>query len=135
MNAPYTPYHPKWHRERMPIFWWLKRWNYTKFITRELTSLAVAYTVLLLVAEAWSRARGASWTRFEEWLARPAVLAFHCVVLAFLLIHTVTWLGLAPRALVVRLGRTRVPDGMVLAGHYAAWIVASAFVAWMVLGG
>jgi fumarate reductase subunit C len=53
--------------------------------------------------------------------------------LAGLLFHTLTWLHLAPRAMVVRLGGRRVPDAMVLLGQYAAWAGASALVAWVLL--
>src|SRR3990172_8684668 len=92
VNARHTTFHPKWHRERMPIFWWLRKWNYTKFITRELTSLAVAYTALLLVVEIACAARGEGpWSRLEAWLRSPAVLVFHGIVLLFLLVHSVTW--------------------------------------------
>ena len=44
-NPRYEPYHPKWYRKRVPIFWWLENLAYVKFITRELTSLAVGYAV------------------------------------------------------------------------------------------
>lgn len=129
-NPRYTPYHPKWYRRRMPIFWWLGRLSYTRFITRELTSLAVAYTALFLLAALWTLGRGAAdWAAFLARLAHPGWLAFHAVVLCFLLFHTVTWLGLAPKALVVKLGGRRLPDAAVIAGHYAAWAAASALVA------
>jgi len=135
VNARRTTFHPKWHRERMPIFWWLRKWNYTKFITRELTSFAVGYAALFFLAQIACAARGEeSWSRLQAWLRTPAVLAFHGIALLFLLIHSVTWLNLAPRALSMRLGGRRVPSGAVLAGHYAAWLLASAAVAWVLVG-
>lgn len=125
----YTPYHPRWHRRRMPIFWWLGRPNYIRFIVRELTSLAVAYTVLFLLAAIWALGRGPeSWALLVSRLGHPEWLALHGVVLLFLLFHTVTWLGLAPKALVVRLGGRRLPDRAIVAGHYLAWAAASALV-------
>lgn len=136
-NPRYTPYHPKWYRRRMPIFWWLGRLSYTRFITRELTSLAVAYTALFLLVALWTLARGeAAWTELLGRLRHPGWLAFHGLVLLSLLFHTVTWLGLAPKALVLRVGRRRLPDGAVLAAHYLAWAAASALVlAFFFLGG
>jgi fumarate reductase subunit C len=136
MNPAYQPYHPKWHRKRMPIFWWLGQLPYVKFITRELTSLAVGYAVLLLLAEVWAVARGAAaHARFLGFLAAPPVLAFHIFVCAALVFHSVTWLNLAPKALVVRLGGRRLPDWMVVAGHYFLWLVASLVVVWYLHGG
>lgn len=127
LNPAHTRHHPRWHRRRMPIFWWLRKWRYFRFIARELTSVLVAYAVLLLLAEVLAVARGPdAHAAFRAWLARPPVLIAHAVVLLGLLFHTVTWLNLAPRALVVRLGRRRIPPRAVLVAHYAAWIGVSA---------
>ena len=63
---------------------------------------------------------------------RPVVY-FHVLVLIVVLFHAITWLNLAPQALVVRLAGRRVPDGRVLLGHYAAWLAASALVVWLLL--
>ena len=134
MNRSYSEYHPKWYRRRIPIFWWIRRFAYTKFIAREMTSLGVAYAALLLLAFTWALARGpiafGSLMELLQW--RPLVF-FHVFILVVLLFHTVTWLNLAPKALVMRLGRRRVPDAMVLLGHYLAWLVASAGVVWLLL--
>lgn len=130
-NPHHVPYHPKWHRARLPIFWWLKKLAYSKFITRELTSLAVCYAGILLLVQVWVLSRGpAAHQRFTELLASPVMLVFHGLVLAALLFHSVTWFNLAPQALVVRVGRRRVPDAAVLAGHYAAWVAATLLVVW-----
>ncbi len=134
VRPTYRLYHPRWHRERMPIFWWLRKLSYVKFITRELTSLAVAYTATLLLVQIRVLGRGAeAHDRLLAWLAAPPLRLLNAVVLAFLLFHTVTWLNLAPKALVIRLGRRRLPDGLVLAGHYLAWLAATALVAWYLL--
>ena len=39
-QAAYTPYHPRWHRQRISTYWWLERPSYFLFILRELSSLA-----------------------------------------------------------------------------------------------
>ncbi len=135
MNPEYKLYRPRWYRQRLPIFWWLRRPAYTKFISRELTSVFVAYTALLLLLQVLMLLRGAeAYAAFAGWLARPWVVGLHLFVLLVLLFHSVTWLNLAPKALVLKLGRQRVPDVAVLLGHYAAWLGASALVAWLVLG-
>ncbi len=136
MSAGYKLYHPKWHRRRMPIFWWLGRLAYTRFIARELTSLAVAYAALLLLVQVWAMGRGEeAYARLLEVLASVPAVLVHTLLLAALLFHSFTWLSLAPRALVVRLGRRRLPDGLVLAAHYLAWIAASAAIGWLLLSG
>ncbi len=134
-NPEYELFHPKWYRKRLPIFWWLERPAYAKFIARELTSLAVGYAALLIMLEIWVLSRGPeAHERFRSLLSSAPVLVFHGVVLLFLLFHSVTWFNLAPKALSVRLGRRRVPDAVVLAGHYASWLIATALVVWYLLG-
>ena len=134
-NPKYELYHPKWYRKRYPIFWWLERIAYTKFITRELTSLAVGYAAMLLMLQVWVLSRGPeAYDRFRGLLQSPPVLIFHGIVLSFLLFHSITWFNLAPKALVLRLGHRRVPDAAVLIGHYAAWLTATALVVWYLVG-
>ncbi len=127
---------PRWHREPMPIFWWLGRAAYVRFILRELTSLFVAYAAVVLVLQVRALGAGEGETaRFQAWLGAPGTVAFHGFVLLALLFHSATWFGLAPRALVLRVRGRRVPEAAVLAGHYFAWAAASALLAWAVAGG
>lgn len=134
-REPYRRYRPRWHRERMPIFWWLGKASYVGFIARELTSLAVAYTALLLVCQVRAlRAGEEAAERLAAWLASPWALALHGAVLVVLLLHTLTWLHLAPKAMLVKLGGRRVPGAAILAGHYAGWLAASLLVGWILVG-
>ncbi|MFQ5889689.1 MAG: fumarate reductase subunit C [Gemmatimonadota bacterium] len=136
VNERYRLYHPKWHRRRIPIFWWLGKASYTRFIARELTSLFVAYAAVVLAVQLLALARGeAAYSRFAAWLGSGPVLVAHGIVLLVVLFHTITWLSLAPKALVIRLRGRRLPDRVVVAGHYTGWAAASALVAWFLLGG
>jgi len=51
------------------------------------------------------------------------------------LYHSITWFNLSPKAMVVRLGRFRVPDLMIAGGNYAAWFVISGIIAWAYVTG
>lgn len=134
-NPKYELYHPKWYRKRYPIFWWLERFSYRRFIARELTSLAVGYAAVLVVVQVWVLARGPqAFERYVQILGSPAMLAFHGLMLVALLFHSVTWLNLAPKALVLRLRHRRVPDAAVLVGHYVGWLAATALVIWYLAG-
>ena len=135
MIPVYRPYHPRWHRDRMPIFWWIGRASYVRFIARELTSLAVGWAAGALVVVLAAIGRGeAAYHRLFELLGSPWVIAWHALVLAGLLFHTVTWLNLAPTALVLKLRGRRVSDRAVVAAHYAAWAAVSALVVFLVVG-
>jgi fumarate reductase subunit C len=136
VNPGDTRHHPRWYRRRIPIFWWLGKVSYTRFIIRELTSLAVGYAALVLVLQVWCLARGPeSYDRFVSWLQLRPVVALHIVVLGVLVYHSATWLSLAPKALVLRLAGRRLPGAVVLSMHYAGWLVASAAVLWLLLAG
>ena len=135
VKSTYSPYHPRWYRRRIPIFWWLGKFTYTKFIFRELTSLAVLYAALLLLVQVGALHRGPeAYSRFLELLQSPAVLIVNTVAFAALLFHTTTWLGLAPKAMVIQVGNHRLPNRVVLLAHYAAWIGVSILLIWGLLG-
>lgn len=132
----YREYHPRWIRPRMSTYWWLGSPSYLAFILRELSSVFVAWFVLYLLM--LIRATGQGDVRYQEFLAwsrSPIVLALNLVTLLFIVFHAITWFNLAPKAMVVRVGRTRVPGILIAASNYLAWVVASAVIAWLVLGG
>jgi len=87
---------------------------------------------LLLLVHAISAGRD-SYARFLDWNANPLVVSVNVVAFIFLLLHAVTWLNLAPRAIVLHVRGRRVPTRAVLVGHYAAWLVVSAVIAWVVM--
>lgn len=125
---------PRRYVRPVPTFWWLRRRSYLLFVLRELSSVFVAWFVvyLLLLVDA-IHTGGEEYARFLDWSGHGWVLALNMVSLAFVLLHTVTWFGLAPRAMVVRLRGRRVPARTILAGHYLLWLLLSAAVAWVVL--
>lgn len=135
-RAPPTEYHPRWLRPRMSTYWWLRRWTHLRFILRELSSVFVAWFVvyLLLLLRA-TRDGATSYTQFLEWSASPAVVFANVVAFGFVVFHAVTWFNLAPKAMVVRFGGRRVPGVLVAGSNYAAWVIASAGLAWLLLGG
>ncbi len=135
MNPDYKKYHPKWYCRRIPIVWWKGNPAYIKFIVRELTSVCVAYAAIVLLVQVGLLARGVeAYNGFLSWLRSPIVIVIHIFVLLAVLFHTVTWLNLAPKALVVRLRGRRVPDSAILTAHYLGWLGASGLVVWIMLG-
>ena len=73
-TAIYTEYHPRWYRRRVSVWWWLESRPYTLFVTRELTSLAVAYFAFLFLWKLDALAAGPeSYARFLEWMRNPAL--------------------------------------------------------------
>jgi fumarate reductase subunit C len=132
----YTLYHPKWYRRRLSVWWWLEKGSYTIFVLRELTSVCVGLAAVVTIWLAWAVAQGPE--AYAQALARLGAPAFSLVnlaVLGALLFHALTWFHLAPKAMVVRLGGRRLPDGVVVALNYLAWVVVSAAAGWAMLRG
>ncbi|HXB53220.1 MAG TPA: fumarate reductase subunit C [Vicinamibacteria bacterium] len=138
MSSParYTPYHPKWYRRRVSVWWWLETSSYTGFVLRELTSVFVAIFALVLLWELRALAQGpAAYAAFLARLRTPAFLILHAVAFLFVLFHSVTWFNLAPKAMAVRIRGKRVPDLVVAGLNYGAWLFLSVIVAFILLRG
>src|SRR5205814_1093284 len=130
----YTEFHPRWYRKPVSTWWWLDRASYLLFILREVSSVFIAYFVTVTLLQISALARGPdAYARFQARMTWPAVIALNVVALAFVTYHAVTWFNLAPKALVVHLRGKPVPGGVIAASNYAAWLVASLVVTWVLL--
>ena len=121
------------YRRPVPIWWWVRKRSYFVFVMRELSSIFVAWLVVYLLMFLYAVGRGESaYTDFLDWASTPWVVALNVVALLFLALHVVTWFNLTPQAMDVRMGSRRVPAAAVIASQYAALVVVSAFVFWLV---
>ncbi len=134
MSAPvnYTLHHAKWYRRRVSVWWWLKQRAYTLFVIRELTSLAVAYFSIIFLWKLSAIACCAdAYAAFLEQMKHPVFIVLNTIALILILFHSFTWFNLAPKAMVVRFGGKRLPDRLIQATNYLAWIGATAVVIWL----
>ena len=135
-TGSYTKYHPRWYRPRVSVYWWLGQWHYLKFILRELSSVFVAFVVVMTLLQLRALRSGPeTYARFEQQLKTPGMIALSIVSLFFVVFHTVTWFNLTPRAMSVRVRGKRVPEWLVAAPNYALWIVVSGTVALFLVRG
>jgi fumarate reductase subunit C len=133
-STGYKPFHPRWYRRRVSVYWWLGEWHYLKFILREISSVFVAVFVIEMLLLIHAVRQGpAAYEHYLQSMGNPAVLLLNVVSLFFVVFHTITWFNLAPSAMPVRMGGKRVPDVLVAAPSYVAWVVVSAVVAWLLL--
>jgi fumarate reductase subunit C len=131
-----TGYLPKAYRPRISTYWWLARWAYLKFILREISSVFVAWIVVVILLQIRAIDRGpAAYLEFQSWLRNPFVLALNIISVFFILFHAVTWFNLAPKAMVVRARGKRIPGAAIATSNYAAWVLISAAIAWIALRG
>ncbi|MGH2399044.1 MAG: fumarate reductase subunit C [bacterium] len=124
------------YRRPVPLLWWLGTPAYVRFAIRELTCVFIAaYVILLLILIVRIAAGPAAYEAYLRWLQSPALVAFHVVALAAAVYHTLTWLRLAPLAVVVRVRGRRVPPSAIIGGNVAAWIAISVVLGWIILRG
>jgi len=129
-----SEFHPRWYRARVSTYWWLKSRSNLKFILRELSSVFVAWFVIMLMLQIRALSQGPeAYQEFQEWLQTPMLIALNGITLSFVLFHAITWFNLAPKAMVVRLRGRRVPDLVITGSNYLLWFMASAGVAWLLL--
>lgn len=121
------------YKKEIQIFWWTKKWSHLKFILRELTSLVVMATCLeiLLLTYALLYEPDASYWRIIEYLSHPLAIVFNIFVLGGLIFHSATWFNLAPKAMEIKIGKTRIPGFVIVGSNYGAWIVISALIFWI----
>lgn len=130
----YAEFHPRWYRPPTSVYWWLGQWRYLKFILRELSSVFVATFVVVTLFQVRALRHGAeAYARFQHWLQTPFALVLSIISFVFVLLHTITWFNLAPRAMPVRVRGKRLPEFLVAAPNYAIWLVVSGIVAWLVV--
>ena len=130
----FTAYPTQGYRARVSTYWWLGRRAYLKFILREISSVFVAWFVLVTIVQIRGLAHGpAAYARIQHYLQNPLVIALNLISFFFVVFHAITWFNLAPQAMVVRLRDKRVPRSWIAGAHYAGWALLSALAAWLIL--
>ena len=125
------------YRQRKPVFWWVKKKTYFLFVMRELSSIFVAWFVvyLLLLVHAVSEG-GSAYRDFVDDADAWWLVAINAVGFAFLLLHTVTWFHLTPKAMVVQIPRHQLVPERLRGWTAPAWlIIGSQYVGLVVVTG
>ena len=99
----------------------------SRYMGREVSCVFIgAYTAVMVVGLVRLSEGAAAWNAFLETLQTPASMAFHVLALAFSLYHTTTWFNVTPKAMPLQFGEIKLPGGVIIGAHYAAWVVVSA---------
>jgi len=113
----------------MPACWWLKKKTFLLFIVRELTCVFVGgYALFLLILASQLDDK----ETFAAILKSPLWIALQIIALPMVVYHTVTWLNLTPKVMVVWRGEERVSPALIAGVHYLAWGVVSIVILWIV---
>ena len=83
-NPAYREFHPKWHRTRVSTYWWLSQWSYTKFILREVSSVFVAYFIVITLMQVQALGDGpAGYAVFQQFYGASVRRPPECCHLSF----------------------------------------------------
>ena len=128
----YKKYRPWLYEPRFPILWWVKKWAYTRFILREMTSLAVAFFVVIFLLYVNAVSDGPeAFASYTEWLRSPLSVGLNGIALVGLVFHSITWFNLAPKAMVLHIGQKKVSGSVILFMNYMMWVVVSVGLVWL----
>jgi fumarate reductase subunit C len=106
----------------MPANWWMMKKTFVLFIVRELTCVFVGgYALFLLVLVA----RRDQPEAFAAWLNSPLLIVLQIIALPMLLYHSITWINLTPKVMVVWRGEERVSPLLIAGANYVAWAIIS----------
>ncbi len=118
---------------KLPATWWLRKRTYLLFMLRELTSVFVVAYAIFLIVVIWRADDPGSFAGLFDSLDSPISLVLHLILLAVLVFHTITWINLTPKVLVLFRDDEPVDPRLVAGANYVAWVVASTVLAWLVL--
>lgn len=125
--------HPRLYFKGMPIFWWTKKWSHVRFILRELTSFGVAFYAIIIILNIQSMNQGSdAYNNFQLWLQSPMAIILHSVAFILVLYHSITWFNLAPKAMVIKLGKYKLPGYIISGMNYTAWLALSLIITWLI---
>jgi len=126
--------HPRLYFKRMPIFWWTKKWSHIRFILRELTSIGVAFYAIIIILHVRAISQGAeAYADFQLWLRSPLAITLHSIAFVLVVYHSITWFNLAPKAMVIKLGKYKVPGHIIKGLNYGGWLILSGVIAWLII--
>ena len=114
--------------------WYLESWPYRLFMLRELSAVFLAlYTVLLLVLVTKVQEGPAAFADYVDTLRSPLLVGVHVLIMAFALLHTVTWFQAVPKGLPLRRGEEAVPPQLMIGASYALLLAVTVVVIVIVL--
>ena len=129
MSVDATETKSKEYIRPMPANWWMTKKTYVSFIVRELTCIFVGgYALFLLVLAARLEEPEA----FAAWLNSPLLIILQIVALPMVLYHSITWINLTPKVMVVWRGEERVSPLVIAGANYVAWAILSIAIFYLV---
>jgi fumarate reductase subunit C len=133
--ASFPQFQPREYRRSLSNFWWLERRSYLIFILREFSSIFVAYFLVVTLEQVCALTRGPeAYAAFQAQMRHPLMILLNIIALAFLVLHTITWSKLVPKAFYPRRHGHPLPEMTTALPSYILWAIATIVVAAFILG-
>jgi len=133
--ASYPQSGPREYHRSFSNWWWLQRRNYLIFILREFSSIFVGYFLIVTLVQVCALAHGpGAYAAFQACMRRPGMIVLNIIALAFLVLHTITWSKLVPKAFYPRRHGHPLPEMTTALPSYILWAVATIVVAAFIMG-
>jgi fumarate reductase subunit C len=101
---------------------------------REMSAAVIGIYVLVLIAGLLQLSRGeAAYKAFLAAIEGPAGLTFAVIAMIFAIYHSYTWFQVTPKAMPLMFGGKRLPGAIIVAAHWAGFVVVSAAL-WLLVG-
>ncbi len=131
-EMPRRPYRQP-YQQPQSSGWWLRTPFFLRYMLREATAVWVLlYALVLLYTLVKFSAGEAAWNAWLTRLNHPVWIAFHACVLLAVVYHTATWFRLAPKIMVLRIGKWRLPETWMLMAQWVALAVVTVLALWAV---
>ncbi len=106
--------------------WWLSQPRYVRYMLREVSAAFIGAYILMLIVGLLRLSQGpAVYESFLTAVLSPAGVAFSLIAFVFAVYHSVTWFGVTPKAMPLRVGGKGVPKAIIVGAHWLGWTVAS----------
>ncbi len=109
--------------------WYFKHPRYLRYMSREVTCIFIGAFALLMVCALERLSSGpAAYEAFLAAITGPWSALALVVVLVFAVHNATSWFNVTPKALPVQIGEDFLPGKVIVAAHYAVWVLVSAVV-------
>jgi succinate dehydrogenase subunit C len=133
--ASFPQSQPREYRRSLSNVWWLGRRNYLIFILREFSCVFVGYFLVVTLAQVGALTRGPeAYAAFQACMRHPLMIVLNIIAFAFLVLHTITWSRLVPKAFFPRSHGHPLPEMTTTLPSYILWAIATIVVAAFILG-
>lgn len=123
------------YRTSLTPSWWLKHSAFKLYMLREGTVLPLVFALCCLFTGVLSLQSAEQFTAWQQFMAKPWVIALNAIACAAALYHAFTFFQLFPRVMPIRLGERLVPAAFMVVGQWLAVLAVVALFLWLFGGG